>query len=188
MVMSGHFQGIPLYARTTIEPYSVVYVPLSGGLMKPYERRRAGDLAGTVGSRAPSFPVVRSWEVPAPAPQTPGPPPIVRAPVDGTDPGFVTAEQPRAVGTAGRGVALPARAVATGGTPRRDIALFVEFGGRRWFSAGAAAPLDRARMTRVGERHGLPVYADARDAGAIYIPVSRDAAEFVARYALPTPR
>jgi hypothetical protein len=58
MVRSGFFQGVPLYSRTTLEPYSFVFVPLSGGLMQPYERRRAGDLAGTTGSTAPSFPVV----------------------------------------------------------------------------------------------------------------------------------
>jgi hypothetical protein len=58
MVRSGFYQGVPLYSRTTLEPYSIVFVPLSGGLMQPYERRRAGDVAGTVGSRAPSFPVV----------------------------------------------------------------------------------------------------------------------------------
>ena len=40
MVRSGHFQGIPLYTRATSEPYSLVFVPLAGGLMHPYERRR----------------------------------------------------------------------------------------------------------------------------------------------------
>src|SRR5947208_6298554 len=57
MVRSGHFNGVPVYTDTTIEPFSIVYVPLSRGLMQPYERRRAGDIAGTTGSRAPSFPV-----------------------------------------------------------------------------------------------------------------------------------
>src|SRR5690242_16675503 len=38
MVRSGHFNGVPLYTDTTVEPYSIVYVPLSGGLMQPYER------------------------------------------------------------------------------------------------------------------------------------------------------
>ena len=54
MVRSGEFRGIPLYSRTTIEPFSKVFVPLPGGRMLPYERRRAGDLAGTTGSTAPS--------------------------------------------------------------------------------------------------------------------------------------
>src|SRR5436190_1682286 len=57
MVRTGHYNGVPLYANTTLEPYSVVLVPISRGLMQPYERRRRGDVAGTTGSRAPSFPV-----------------------------------------------------------------------------------------------------------------------------------
>jgi hypothetical protein len=81
MVRSGFFQGIPLYTRTTLEPYSVVFIPLSGGLMQAYERRRAGDIAGTVGSLTPSFPVVWPSEqvqetfTSPPFPQAPAPPP-----------------------------------------------------------------------------------------------------------------
>ncbi len=56
MFRSGHYNGVPLYADATIEPYSVVLVPVGRNLMRPYERLRSGDLAGTTGSRAPSFP------------------------------------------------------------------------------------------------------------------------------------
>lgn len=74
MVRSGFFQGVPLYARTTVEPFSLVYVPLSGGLMQPYERRRTGDMAGTSGSSAPSFPVATSPGTVTALPQAAGPP------------------------------------------------------------------------------------------------------------------
>src|SRR5919106_1415485 len=57
MVRFGHYNGVPLYADTTLEPYSVIFVPIGRGLMQPYERVRGGELAGTVGSRTPSFPV-----------------------------------------------------------------------------------------------------------------------------------
>src|SRR5689334_8140833 len=57
MVRTGSFNGVPLYADTTVEPFSLVFVPIGRGLMQPYERPRSGDLAGTVGSSAPSFPV-----------------------------------------------------------------------------------------------------------------------------------
>src|SRR5918993_1909832 len=56
MVRSGSFRGIPLYTDATLEPYSIVFVPLAGARMQPYERRRTGQLAGTVGSRTPSLP------------------------------------------------------------------------------------------------------------------------------------
>ena len=62
MVRSGVFLGVPIYTRTTIEPFSIVYVPVSHGLMQPYERRRAGEVAGTAASAAPSFPIERGIE------------------------------------------------------------------------------------------------------------------------------
>ena len=34
MVRSGFFRGVPLYTRTTIEPYSIVFVPLGNGMPK----------------------------------------------------------------------------------------------------------------------------------------------------------
>ncbi len=57
MVPSGLYRGVPMYSRTTIEPNSVVFVPIGGGMMQPYERRRTGDLVGTTGSAVPSLPV-----------------------------------------------------------------------------------------------------------------------------------
>src|SRR5687767_10835126 len=43
MARSGHYNGIPLYVDTTLEPFSVVLVPVRRGLMQPYERRRQGE-------------------------------------------------------------------------------------------------------------------------------------------------
>jgi hypothetical protein len=57
MTPVGLYAGVPLYVDTTVEPFSVILVPLAGRQMQPYERRRSGDLAGTVGSSAPSFPI-----------------------------------------------------------------------------------------------------------------------------------
>src|SRR4030095_9199989 len=74
MVRSGYYRGIPLYSKTTLEPYSVVFVPIAGGLLQPYERRRDGDVAGTVGSTAPSFPVTRDVEGTTGLHQAQGPP------------------------------------------------------------------------------------------------------------------
>jgi hypothetical protein len=57
MVRTGFYGAVPVYVQTTIEPGSVIFVPLSGGLMQPYQRRRSGELAGTEGSIPPSFPI-----------------------------------------------------------------------------------------------------------------------------------
>src|SRR3954452_12540748 len=63
MHRTGTYQGIPLYEDATQTPFTVVYVPIGGNVVRPYERRREGDLAGTVGSRTPSFPIQRDGEV-----------------------------------------------------------------------------------------------------------------------------
>ena len=55
MTQVGVFDGVPLYADATLEPFSVVYVPVARG-MRTYERRRAGEIAGTTGSRTPTLP------------------------------------------------------------------------------------------------------------------------------------
>ncbi len=65
MVRTGVYAGVPVYADVTLEPYSMVYVPIGGLVMRPYERRREGELAGTVGSRTPSFPIQRDVELSA---------------------------------------------------------------------------------------------------------------------------
>src|SRR5919112_3838065 len=44
LVRSGVYEGVPLYSDTTLEPYSMVFVPVGGTVMRPYERLRAGEL------------------------------------------------------------------------------------------------------------------------------------------------
>ncbi|HEX6322336.1 MAG TPA: hypothetical protein VFZ36_01320, partial [Vicinamibacterales bacterium] len=56
MVLAGEYRGVPLYVDPTIETGSIVLLPIGNGQMQPYERLRTGDLAGTSGSRTPSFP------------------------------------------------------------------------------------------------------------------------------------
>ena len=61
MVRTGHYNGVPLYADATRDPYSVVYVPIGRGQLKPYERLRRGESgrhdrqhAAVVPDRAPA--------------------------------------------------------------------------------------------------------------------------------------
>ncbi len=63
MSRTGTYKGVPLYMDSTLQPYSIIYVPIGGNLLRPYERRRDGELAGTVGNRMPSFPTTRDGEV-----------------------------------------------------------------------------------------------------------------------------
>jgi hypothetical protein len=180
MVRTGHYNGVPLYADTTLEPYSVIFVPIGSGLMQPYERVRQGELAGTVGSRTPSFPVRTT-------PERRGPPvaagaPTAAPPVVSTTP----AGEPGAVGTTGRitvapvpvgtGGITPSRPPITGGltTVRRaesNDGIWVRYMGAKWVSAGPAVPLRASEFVIVGDHAGFPVYArKGLDEDRIYLP------------------
>ena len=192
MVRSGFYQGVPLYARTTIEPYSVVFVPVGGGMMQPYERRRAGELAGTSGSSVSSLPIdIPSAFAPSISPiQAPAPPVVTSLPMADESivlPAKVPAPRPVesravprrpqpaprtnsvAVGTSGR---------VTGSRPAKRISrqssngIFVEYDNKRWFSSGPPESMDLRTLNRVGEWHGFPVYVTPGGQNTIYIPIA----------------
>jgi hypothetical protein len=198
MVRSGFYKGIPLYSRTTIEPYSVVFVPIGGGLMQPYERRRTGEIAGTSGSMVSALPVEIASAVGAPAEapifQAPAPPVVASQPVlddfavpppqpaaTGPVQGRVTnralrtqvASSAPAVGTSGR-VASSAGPAATRIRPQPSNGIFVEFQNGRWYSSGPSASLDPRVLTKIGDWYGFPVYvASGAGDSTIYIPIAQ---------------
>lgn len=192
MVRSGDFRGVPLYARTTIEPYSLVFVPVAGGMMQPYERRRDGELAGTAGSSAPSFPVAlssdSSLDTVAFGPQAPAPPRLA---------GLVPEVQLRSVlppvGTSG----VVANVETTGATPAGRLAraprlprradspngIFIQYDHARWFSSGPPVAYDPSRFVRAGEKDGFPIYTGRGGApSTIYVPVTMGATGALAPY------
>jgi hypothetical protein len=174
MVRSGSFRGIPLYTDATLEPYSIVFVPLNGARMQPYERRRSGALAGTTGSRAPSLPTdigAEGISVSAML-QAQGPPDFARAyDLAATDEAVLAPIQripavPAAVGTAG------VTPVTTVLPPTGLNAIWIEFEGQRWFAGGKSIAYDPARLNQIGSYHGWSVYAlKGKSTGTIYIPV-----------------
>ena len=185
MVRTGTYERTPLYVRTTQEPGSIVYVPLPGGLVRPYERRRAGSLAGTVGSTVPSFPIVLpSAEARPTERMLRGPAPPTGVPV-GTM-GFGTSAQPART-TVAPAARTPAGVAGTSGaaggppgepntTPlqsaQRPIGLnniFLHFQNVRWFSAGAAVEFTADRFTHTGEYHGFSVFAQNDRRDVIYV-------------------
>jgi hypothetical protein len=183
MVRTGHYNGVPLYADTTIEPYSIVYVPIGRGVMQPYERMRRGALAGTAGSRTPSFPAGARADVPAGA-WAGAPAGAAAAPTGLPRPiGAVPAFTPEsgARGTAGL-VALavtqpaletarPAVAIATVRPPQGNDGIWLDFMGARWVIAGPAVPLLTGAFVEVGTYRGFPVFARAGlKEDRIYLP------------------
>jgi hypothetical protein len=192
MVRSGYYGDIPLYSRTTLEPFSVVFVPVAGGMMQPYERRRAGELAGTVGSTTPSFPVVSaaasagSGELAA-VPQAPGPPTGVAAMSPPSMPPTAVSGSEETVGPVGTsGINRPApgreNRLVSATRPEGLNAIYVEYGGRRWFNDGPAVALDKTPLKQIGQHHGIPVYAAPSSENTIYIAVAESAGAVVTPY------
>lgn len=190
MVRSGDYRGIPLYALTTIEPFSKVFVPLPGGLMHPYERRRSGELAGTVGSTAPSFPVVVSPDQPDPpyVPQAPAPP-MLGVPLVGREAVASIEGAPSPPPPTGTTGTIPAETpwgpLTTAQKPEGLNAIFIDYRGQRWFASGSAEEIDSASFTRIGDHGGFAVYA--REGGGIrtiYVQVAADRPGLVAPYSV----
>lgn len=169
MVRTGHYNGVPLYADTTIEPYSVVFVPIGRGLMQPYERVRRGDLAGTTGSRTPSF-VVQGVTggrglLEAPISPTNLPQPI--GAIDSFTP--ETAAAPAAAG--GAAAQLDQESLALVRRPENNDGIWVMFAGYKWISAGPAVPLRAPDFQLIGDYAGFPVFSRQRvKEDVIYIP------------------
>lgn len=210
-VRTGFYRGIPLYSRTTLEPFSMMFVPLAGGLMQPYERLRVGEVVGTTGSLGASLPVPvgsderrerRGLNMTTTTAQAAGPPTGLAGPVDiegnprlNTLPVATTAETlPRAVGTAGtttpsvvgtpgRVVVMPRpQSLVTAARPTGANGISVAFDNARWFSSGHTADFDPAVFRQVGEYGGLPVYVRQGEVRTIYIPVASGVGGTLARY------
>jgi hypothetical protein len=154
MFRSAQYNGVPLYSDSTIEPYSVVFVPVGRNLMRPYERKRSGELAGTTGTRTPSFPGGSARD---------------------DDDAFHTAD---VEGTTGR-LEEPARAVdevVTRVQPRRGRpfsydSVSVQFRGETWVMAGPMTEM-LSDLVEVAEYKGFPVYAKkGRERARIYLPL-----------------
>lgn len=179
MVRTGYFNGVPLYADTTIEPCSIVYVPAGHGLMQPYERRRAGELAGTTGSRTPSFPVQTVSEaaaIPQAAIAPTGLPQRAArgsSAAEGALSGGAATITPAGAATTRAPVARAERPteIATAIRPHGNDGIWIEYQGRKWISAGGAAPFQPREFERVGSYAGFPVYVKhGADRNTIYVP------------------
>ena len=166
MVRTAHFNGVPLYADTTVEPYSQILVPVSRGVMQPYERLRRGDLAGTPGSRTPSFPVgpVSGFDYRGPIMAAVSPTNLPQ-PTGGID----------VFSDARPGSARPAQSdvqsYQTLMRPESNDGIWIMYMGAKWLSAGPAVPLRAVDFQLVGDYAGFPVFArqGVKD-DVIYLP------------------
>jgi hypothetical protein len=194
MVRTGHFNGVPVYADATRDPYSVVYVPIGGGQLKPYERLRRGDLAGSTGSTLPSFPITLRPDSPV-APMSAAAPtnlPFSIGAVSAftpevTPPVLVYATAPVAAPACACDQASPAVvpaaavvpplptdrvAVLSARRPDNNDGVWIRFDGATWVSVGVAEPRTTA-FTQVGEHAGFAVFRKQDGGNVIYLQ-SRD--------------
>lgn len=167
MVPAGSFDGVPLYVDTSVAPYSQILVPIGGGLVQPYERRRIGALAGTTGSHAPEFPVdIVPWEE-QPADQYPaqaGEPPRYPSP----DVEMQVRETAADVEARRELLRLPGH-IETILVPDGNRGIWIRYEGQRWIISGKAVRFDGGRFTKIGEYYGFPVFA-VRGTDEIFIP------------------
>lgn len=176
MVLTGFYDGVPLYTDTTLEPHSIVFVPVGRGLMQPYERRRAGDIVGTTGSRAPSFPVQRDAEAmlsPEAGIPAPPPPPFGSGAVlPDAWPGEHTPTRTIPDRSVAEPSPLPGHGVLREARPPRATdGVWIQFQGSRWFAAGPAVVFDPTNFEQVGQYEGFPVFRSRAGLGdRIYIP------------------
>jgi hypothetical protein len=140
MTQIGVFKGVPIYADTTLEPWSVVYVPVGRARMRTYSRVRevaedarvATDAITVAGAGAIG---TASMVVPAAPRET-----VPDAVVDRVAPRPAPVERSR--------------------TPRPTDGVWLEFQGRRWYSDGEAASYSPERFIPIGDYHGFLVYRD----------------------------
>ena len=179
MTQVGLFDGVPLYADATLEPFSVVFVPVARG-MRQYERERVGALAGTTGSRTPAAPVQPQSTIGAPE-------------------ATVGVATPAVAGTAGMTIAaartlppsartLPPSHAAAAATPTGRAAVetavspgagngvWIRYDATTWYSNGEAVPFTPERFTRIGSYRQFPVYRERRgdNARVIWVAVVQD--------------
>ena len=177
MSQVGVYRRVPVYADVTLEPHSVIYLPVGRQMMRGYERRRDGELAGTTGSRMPAFPV----EIPSP----------LTSAAEARELAPEALGSAAAVGTAGSFPPMPARESAAAAPtnvprpprtriesippPRDNDGVWVEYAGSRWYADGPATVFDDDRFVQIGLYRGFPVYRDKkRGAEEIWVRVVAD--------------
>ena len=196
MTQTGVYGGVPIYSDVTLEPYSMVYVPVSASNMRVYERRREGALAGTTASRTPSFPVDIASDTVLERARREAELRIVANAAATSIAALGANVSPAAIATSGTSTpAAPVQGTSTAATtgvdrvrggptriemiPRPAAAgpegVWLVFKGARWYSAGAAVPFSPERFQPIGEYRGFPVYRDPRGAkNEIWVSVEKD--------------
>ncbi len=156
MAQIAVYERVPVYADVTLEPFSIIYVPIGGRRMRAYERKRS-----------PSSPVdIAASTTAEPRPVATGGSIVPPAMID------------RTTSTASRASNLPRRTrieTIPPPLPATKNGIWIEFNGARWYNHGAAVSYSPDRFAPVGQYHGFPVYRDRNSAsGEIWVQIVKD--------------
>jgi hypothetical protein len=149
MDRTGSYRGIPLYSMMR-EPAVVLYVPVSLGLMQPYERRPEGNFAASSQADRVASLGGAGLQIAGPAYlESPDPHHAysvrrVGLPATMADSG---PESPRMTGP-----------ITTALEPTGLNAFYVDYHTRRWFNSGRAVLLVPSAFIRIDDYRGFPTY------------------------------
>ena len=159
MVRVGTFRGLPIYVDPSLDPINVVFVPIGGKLMRPFERTNGDIQADLVVPDPPEFP------------DPPEPPFGHRAHFDRHDP------PPSALTPT---LAQPGRVASASSQASRGPAsrgLWIAFDGRMWTPTGPGPSQNSQgsqgpRLKLIGSYFGFPVFQDAARPDRIFVPAT----------------
>jgi hypothetical protein len=135
MSRTGVWKDVALYQDRTLEPYTIMFVPIGGNVMKPYERRREGEPGRVEEDR----PLGTSVTVGTPGSSGSIVPPVVKT-------------APAVPIKRGHLESVPAPTGARG--------VFINYSGAKWFLEGEAVTYSANRFTPIGRYRGFPVYRE----------------------------
>ena len=168
MARVGHYNGVPLYADTTVEPFSVILVPATRGLMQPYVKARLGVRTEASGYGVPS-PI-------AMAPTAPTSPPMPIGAISVYTPDVAPARAAPMHQIGGTTGLFPLPLMHPGlisvRRPEGNDGIWIRFHGQKWASSGTSVSALEG-FERVGEYSGLPVFRRSDyDEPVIYLPTA----------------
>jgi hypothetical protein len=141
MSRTGVWKEVPLYQDRTLEPYTIVFVPIGGNVMKPYARRREDEPGRVEAERPGGTPVTGG------TPDTPGRPASIAPTVVP-----VVTVAPKVPIRPGRLESVPA--------PTGPRGVFINYSGAKWFLEGEPVAYSANRFTPIGRYRGFPVYRE----------------------------
>jgi hypothetical protein len=165
MAQTGTYDHVPVYADTTLAPYTEIYVPLGNGRMRVYERRPELQYAGTAGTDETSVPTDTLQQ------RTGG---VSRGPEPAGTAGSLSA---RASDSPERDRDRPHHTTILTAVPHAGDTngVWLEYNGARWFSSGSAVLFSAERFERIGEYHGFTVYRDRKgDHDQLWVAAVKD--------------